>query len=89
MSSSYYGSLARKQVNSLATNGKGQRSAQKRATYYLWPDQIKTIKLRAALEDKTISEIVRTALDLYLSPGPAKTRRPQIPEEDILFCSPD
>jgi hypothetical protein len=39
----------------------------KRATYYLRPDQIRALKLRAVTEDRNLSAVVRDAVDAYLS----------------------
>ena len=38
----------------------------KRATYYLRPEQIKALKLRAVTEERDLSEVVREAVDRYL-----------------------
>ncbi len=38
----------------------------RRATYYLRPDQIKALKLRAAAEERQLSDVMREAVDLYL-----------------------
>ena len=41
-------------------------SSLKRATYYLRPDQIRALKLRAVHEDRNLSDVVREAVDSYL-----------------------
>jgi len=55
----------------------------RRATYYLRPDQIRALKLRAVMEERTLSEVTREAVDRYLrddprpggSPAPSSARR--------------
>jgi hypothetical protein len=44
--------------------------AFRRATYYLRPDQIRALKLRAAAEDRQLSDVMREAVDLYLRQRP-------------------
>lgn len=74
----------------------------KRATYYVRPEQIKALKLRAVNEERNISALVRDALDRYLldkSPvsqgggnrpssdtGQARAIRSQSHGKDYLFC---
>lgn len=55
----------------------GPRSTRKRtakplrrATYYLRPDQIRALKLRAAAEERQLSDVMREAVDLYLRRPP-------------------
>lgn len=38
----------------------------KRATYYLRPEQIRALKLRAVNDDRNLSVVVREAIDAYL-----------------------
>jgi hypothetical protein len=38
----------------------------RRATYYLRPDQIKALKVRAAAEERQLSDVMREAVDQYL-----------------------
>jgi hypothetical protein len=38
----------------------------RRATYYLRPDQIRALKLKAAAEERQLSDVMREAVDLYL-----------------------
>ena len=38
----------------------------RRATYYLKPEQIRTMKLRAVTEGRNVSDLVREAFDAYL-----------------------
>ena len=60
----------------------------KRATYYLRPEQIKALKLRAVMGERNLSEVVREAVDRYLKEADTGTRRRtgQTSDEDILFC---
>ena len=44
----------------------GARPALKRATYYLTPDLIKDLKIRAATEGTDTSSLVRAALQSHL-----------------------
>ncbi len=46
--------------------GKHTAKALRRATYYLRPDQIRALKLRAATQERQLSDVVREAVDLYL-----------------------
>jgi hypothetical protein len=46
----------------------------RRATYYLRPDQIKALKLRAAAEERQLSDVMREAVDLYLRQRPVGPR---------------
>ncbi len=41
----------------------------RRATYYLRPDQIKALKLRAVTEERNLSAVLREAIDRYLGRG--------------------
>lgn len=47
-----------------------QRSASsgdfQRSTYYLRPEQIRAMKLKAVIEGRNVSELVREAFDRYL-----------------------
>jgi len=43
------------------------KQVYKRATFHLYPDQIKQIKVIAFHKDKDISEVVREALNDYIS----------------------
>ena len=60
----------------------------KRATYYLRPEQIKALKLKAVMGERNLSEVVREAVDRYLKEVDSETRRrtSQPSDEDILFC---
>jgi hypothetical protein len=62
----------------------------KRATYYLRPEQIKALKLRAVLGERNLSEVVREAVDRYLTQvqaqAQAKSAAGASHEDDILFC---
>ena len=60
----------------------------KRATYYLRPEQIKALKLRAVMGERNLSEVVREAVDRYLGESDHVKRRTnsQPEDEDILFC---
>ena len=60
----------------------------KRATYYLRPEQIKALKLRAVMGERNLSEVVREAVDRYLEKAETRGRREQAAEtdDDILFC---
>ena len=40
--------------------------AYRRATYYLRPDQIRALKLRAVMEERNLSDVIREAVDRYL-----------------------
>jgi hypothetical protein len=87
MSSTYYGNLARKEMKASISPENRVEGELKRATYYLRPDQIKALKLRAVLNDESISSIVRAALDAHLSPGRERTTQRAGKEDDFLFCS--
>jgi len=87
MSGSYYGNLARKQMKDSLNTGKTTTVELKRATYYLRPDQIRALKLRAVLSDETISTIVRAALDEYLASKKSRPERSPKRADDFLFCS--
>ena len=90
MANTSYSELAREEVRRGNSGFKRTSVELKRATYYLRPDQIKALKLRAVLEDENISAIVRQALDHHLNPNKAKkeykTRSVQ-PKNDYLFVS--
>ena len=60
----------------------------KRATYYLRPEQIKALKLKAVMGERNLSEVVREAVDRYLQQVDSGSRRnaTQPSDEDILFC---
>ena len=60
----------------------------KRATYYLRPQQIKALKLKAVMGERNLSEVVREAVDHYLQEANSSTRRgsSEQSDEDILFC---
>ena len=87
MSGSYYGNLARKQMQDSLDTGKTTPVELKRATYYLRPEQIRALKLRAVLNDETISTIVRAALDEYLAPKKSRPERSPKRADDFLFCT--
>lgn len=87
MSGSYYGNLARKQMQDSLDTGKSATVELKRATYYLRPDQIRALKLKAVLNDETISTIVRAALDEYLAPRRSRPERSPKRADDFLFCT--
>lgn len=44
----------------------GKRAAVRRATYYLRPDQIRGLKMCAAVRDRQVSDVMRDAVDRYL-----------------------
>jgi len=88
MSSTYYRDIARKEMAASVLPENRTEGELKRATYYLRPDQIKALKLRAVLSDESISSIVRAALDSYLSPTEGKEAKRSAREDDFLFCSP-
>ncbi len=44
----------------------GKRAAVRRATYYLRPDQIRGLKICAAVRDRQVSDVMRDAVDRYL-----------------------
>jgi hypothetical protein len=48
------------------STSKHNLKAFRRATYYLRPDQIKALKLRAAADERQLSDVIREAIDLYL-----------------------
>ena len=96
MSSGSYGNQVRQQLKMQLGNARRTLVELKRATYYLRPDQIKALKLRAVLDDENISTIVRSALDDYLNPNKLKkqyqtrsvqSKRPVQPEDEYLFVS--
>ena len=65
-----------------------ESSSLKRATYYLRPEQIKALKLKAVLGERNLSEVVREAVDRYLRQAEAGEKRKGRAgaDEDILFC---
>ena len=96
MSSESYGNQVRQQLKMQLGSARRTLVELKRATYYLRPDQIKALKLRAVLEDENISTIVRCALDEYLNPSKPKkqyqtrsvrSQRAAQPEDEYLFVS--
>lgn len=50
-------------------------NAYRRATYYLRPEQIKALKLRAVTEERNLSAVMREAVDRYLRRVPEASRR--------------
>ncbi|MEE2962493.1 MAG: hypothetical protein VYA34_17295 [Myxococcota bacterium] len=62
------------QTNRGAAPIKAIKANLKRATYYLRPEQIKSLKIKAVHMERPVSELLREAIDLYLSQNPA--RRP-------------
>ena len=75
-----------------STSQQGDKSAYRRATYYLRPDQIKVLKLRAVQQARNLSEVVREAIDLYLAGQTSKgtsrspaTVRHEDPPDFLLF----
>ncbi len=57
----------------------------KRATYYLRPDQIKSLKLKAVHQERNLSEVVRDAIDRYLSGAKAMQTKRIRPSEDVTL----
>ncbi len=57
----------------------------KRATYYLRPDQIKSLKLKAVHQERNLSELVRDAIDRYLDGARAAVRRRPMQEDDVTL----
>ena len=57
----------------------------KRATYYLRPDQIKSLKLKAVHQERNLSELVRDAIDKYLSTARVVPQRRRSRDEDITL----
>ena len=57
----------------------------KRATYYLRPDQIKSLKLKAVHQERNLSELVRDAIDRYLGAAKVATPRRLQREEDVTL----
>lgn len=57
---------AKQQVSTSAS----QQTAYRRATYYLRPEQIKALKLRAVMEEKDLSDLVREGIDQLLAKKP-------------------
>jgi len=47
----------------------------RRATYYLRPEQIKALKLRAVMEERDLSSLVREAIDRFLAIGHGDGKR--------------
>ena len=96
MSSESYGNQVRQQLKMQLGSARRTLVDLKRATYYLRPDQIKALKLRAVLDDENISTIVRSALDDFLNPNkpkkqyktrPVHSQRMIQPEDEYLFVS--
>ena len=75
-------------AQSTGSLGQSESDSLKRATYYLRPEQIKALKLRAVMGERNLSEVVREAVDRYLQQSGSSKRRdePPAPDEDILFC---
>ena len=75
-------------VQSIELQLSPESDSLKRATYYLRPQQIKALKLRAVMGERNLSDVVREAVDRYLaqvqSPTQSVTRVSH--EDDILFC---
>jgi hypothetical protein len=57
---------AKQQVSTSAS----QQAVYRRATYHLRPEQIKALKVRAVMEEKDLSELVREAIDQLLAKKP-------------------
>ena len=57
----------------------------KRATYYLRPDQIKSLKLKAVHQERNLSELVRDAIDKYLGSARVVSQRRIARDEDITL----
>ncbi len=57
----------------------------KRATYYLRPDQIKSLKLKAVHQERNLSALVRDAIDRYLDGARAGVRRRTVREDDVTL----
>jgi len=57
----------------------------KRATYYLRPDQIKSLKLKAVHQERNLSELVRDAIDKYLGSARVVPQRRLSRDEDITL----
>ncbi len=57
----------------------------KRATYYLRPDQIKSLKLKAVHQERNLSELVRDAIDRYLDGARTAVRRRPMREDDVTL----
>ena len=75
-------------VQSASLQTPSESDSLKRATYYLRPEQIKALKLRAVLGERNLSDVVREAVDRYLSQvdsQPKSVTRVNL-EDDILFC---
>ncbi len=92
MSRPSYGDMIRMDSVTKPSAAKRNSVDFKRATYYLRPDQIKALKLRAVLDEENISALVRTALDAYLNPNAHKKRasgdsRALDKKADYLFVS--
>jgi len=56
----------------------GRRAALRRATYYLRPDQIRGLKMCAAIRDRQLSDVMRDAVDRYLRLCEPLLRRYQV-----------
>ena len=75
-------------VQSASLQTSSESDSLKRATYYLRPEQIKALKLRAVLGERNLSDVVREAVDRYLSQvdsQPKSVARVNL-DDDILFC---
>ncbi len=59
-------SQARQVTKSRSQHG-GNTEVFRRATYYLRPEQIKALKLRAVEAERNLSAVVREAVDTYLA----------------------
>lgn len=75
-------------AQSTGTLDSSNSDSLKRATYYLRPEQIKALKLRAVMGERNLSEVVREAVDRYLQASSPDNRRRRADgaEDDILFC---
>jgi hypothetical protein len=75
-------------AQSTGSLGTSDSDSLKRATYYLRPEQIKALKLKAVMGERNLSEVVREAVDRYLREPDSSKRRgtSQSQDEDILFC---
>ncbi|MBT6177444.1 MAG: hypothetical protein HOI23_09345 [Deltaproteobacteria bacterium] len=75
-------------VQSATLQSLSESDSLKRATYYLRPEQIKALKLRAVLGERNLSDVVREAIDRYLTQveSQAKPAASVRHEDDILFC---
>lgn len=75
-------------VQSATLQLSSESDSLKRATYYLRPEQIKALKLRAVLGERNLSEVVREAVDRYLiqAQSQATSTARAAHDDDILFC---